>query len=80
MAVQPGSFTEFYTTRLIHEQNCSPNIGADQMRGVHVHEQNCSENIGADQLHGKHVADQQLCFRYIDSTIPLLPKSLISSL
>ena len=25
-------------------------------------------------------ADQHLCFRYIDSTIPLLPKSEISSL
>ena len=25
-------------------------------------------------------ADQRLCFRYIDSTIPLLPKSKISSL
>ena len=31
-----------------------------------------NENKGADQLH--------LCFRYIESTIPLLPKSEISSL
>ena len=30
------------------------------------------ENKGADQLCGKHVADQRLCFRNIDSTIPLL--------
>ena len=30
------------------------------------------ENKGADQLHGNRAADQHLCFRYIDSTIPLL--------
>ena len=29
----------------------------------------------ADQLHGNHEADQRLCFRYTDSTIPLLPES-----
>ena len=28
----------------------------------------------ADQLRGNHEADQRLCFRYTDSTIPLLPK------
>ena len=33
------------------------------------------ENKGADQLRGNHEADQRLCFRYIYSTIPLLPKS-----
>ena len=39
------------------------------------------ENKDADQLHGVHAAaDQCLCFHYIDSTIPLLPKSQISSL
>ena len=38
------------------------------------------ENKDADQLHGDCEADQRLCFRYIDSTIPLLPKSEISSL
>ena len=32
------------------------------------------ENKGADQLHGNREADQRLCFRYTDSTIPLLPK------
>ena len=34
----------------------------------------------ADQLCGNRTADQRLCFRYTDSTIPLLPKSEISSL
>ena len=38
------------------------------------------ENKDADQLRGNREADQRLCFRYIDSTIPLLCKSEISSL
>ena len=38
------------------------------------------ENKDADQLRGNREADQRLCFRYIDSTIPLLSKSEISSL
>ena len=38
------------------------------------------ENKDADQLRGNREADQRLCFRYTDSTIPLLPKSEISSL
>ena len=29
----------------------------------------------ADPLHGNHTADQRLCFRYIEITIDLLPKS-----
>ena len=36
------------------------------------------ENKGADQLRGNREADQRLCFRYSDSTIPLLLKSKIS--
>ena len=36
------------------------------------------ENKDADQLRGNHSeADQRLCFRYTDSTIPLLPMSEI---
>ena len=38
------------------------------------------ENKDADQLRGNREADQRLCFRYTDSTIPLLRKSGISSL
>ena len=38
------------------------------------------EKKDADQLRGNREADQGLCFRYTDSTIPLLPKSEISSL
>ena len=37
------------------------------------------ENKDADQLRGNREADQRLCFRYSDSTVPLLPKSEISS-
>ena len=32
------------------------------------------ENKDTDQLCGNREADQGLCFSYIDSTIPLLPK------
>ena len=38
------------------------------------------ENKDTDQLRGNREADQRLCFRYMDNTIPLLPKSEISSL
>ena len=38
------------------------------------------ENKDADQLRGNREAGQRLCFRYIDSTIPLLPTYEISSL
>ena len=38
------------------------------------------ENKGADQLRSNCEADQRLCFRYTDSTIPLLSKFKISSL
>ena len=30
------------------------------------------ENKGADQLRGNREADQRLCFRYMDTAIPLL--------
>ena len=33
------------------------------------------ENKDGDQLLGNPEADQRLCFRYLDSKIPLLPKS-----
>ena len=38
------------------------------------------ENKDADQLRSNRQADQRLCFRYIDSTIPLLHVYKISSL
>ena len=42
------------------------------------HETTC-ENKDTDQLRSNCKADQRLCFRYTDNTIPLLPKSAISS-
>ena len=38
------------------------------------------ENKDADQLRSNREADLRLCFRYTDSTIPLLSKSEISSI
>ena len=38
------------------------------------------KNKATDELHSICAADQRLCFRYIDSTIPLLPKSILSCL
>ena len=38
------------------------------------------ENKDADQLRGNREADQRLCFRYTDTSIPLLSKSEITSL
>ena len=38
------------------------------------------ENKAADQLRDNREADQRLCFRYIDSTIPPLSRSEISSI
>ena len=38
------------------------------------------EDKDADQLRGDREADQRLCFRYINSTIPLLSKYEISSI
>ena len=38
------------------------------------------ENKDTDQLRGNREADQRLCFRYLVSTIPLLPKYKILSL
>ena len=37
------------------------------------------ENKDADQLRGNREADQRLCFRYTDTTIPLLPKPVQAS-
>ena len=38
------------------------------------------KNKDADKLRGNREADQRLCFRFTDSTTPLLPKYEIPSL
>ena len=55
-------------------------VQADLSRAVRKPDFCICENQDADQLRGNREADQRLCFRYKDSTIPLLPKSEISSL
>ena len=59
------------------------NKDADQLRGNRKAEEALyypsSENKGADQLCSYREADLRLCFRYSDSTMPLLRKAEISS-
>ena len=60
------------------------NKDADQLRGNREADPKpvfcICENKDADQLRGNREADPRLCFRHTDSAIPLLPKSVISSL
>ena len=63
------------------------NLKVDLFKTIHTLNKNSGfpafcicENKDADQLRGDREADQRLCFRYTDSTIPLLPKFEISSL
>ena len=55
----------------------------DQLLIEPRHEKTCCcmcEIKGADQLRGYRAANQRLCFRFIDSTFSLLPKSKNPSL
>ena len=58
---------------------CRHLIHSDMSRVVRKPAFCICENKEADQLCGSREADQRLCFRYTDSTIPLLSKSEISS-
>ena len=65
----------------IWDKSCLRPCDKSEMSGVMRKPTFCiCENKGADQLHGNREADQHHCFRFIDSTIPLLSKSEISSL
>ena len=67
--------------KLISLKNLFPKVAMHQMSLVVRKPDFCiCENKDADQLRGNRKADQRLCFRYTDSTIPLLPKSEISNL
>ena len=48
-------------------------LAAEMIRSVRKQTFCICENKDADQLRGNREADRRLCFRYIDSTIPLLP-------
>ena len=54
-------------------------VAHDMSRTVRKPDFCICKNKGADQLCGNRTTDQHLCFRYIDSTIPLLPKYEIAS-
>ena len=64
---------------------CSENKGADQLRGHREADLRkptfciCVDR-DADRLRGGREAGRRLCFRYIDSTVPLLAKCKISGL
>ena len=53
--------------------DCLPTVGGVNVIAV-------CDNKYADHLRSNYAADQRLCFRYTDSTIPLLPSSEIPSL
>ena len=57
-----------------------PNVMAHMSRFMRKPDFCICENKEADQLHRDCAADQRLCFFYIVSTIPLLPKYEIPSL
>ena len=72
---------------LSHKKICSNKILSSRIADLHLY-MSCvmrkptfciCKNKDADQLRGNHEADQRLCFLYIN-TIPILPKSEISSL
>ena len=67
--------------RLIRSMDVNKKLGHQHLSSVmRKHAFYICENKGTDQLHSNRAADQCLCIRYIDSTIPLLPKSELSSL
>ena len=49
-------------------------VGKYELRREKIRLSAYAINKGADQLRSNREADQRLCFRYIDSTIPPLPK------
>ena len=57
------------------ERNCTYNLSRHMGKPTIC----IGENKGADQLRSNYEADQHLCNCYMDSTIPLLSKSKISS-
>ena len=77
----PGSCIRMYGADDRHiklSSSCMRRNGAYEPR----HDKNgClhMQNKDADQLRGNREADQHLCFRYTERTIPLYPKSEISS-
>ena len=80
------------TNDVVNFEQLVPEISDRKIRGVHylgsiqqmiyvmrIPAFCLCKNKGTGQLHGNHAADQRLCFHLIDSTIPLLFKSEVTS-
>ena len=81
----PLSILNVVTELLSHyngklKKSCSRIKHSHMSRVVRKRDFCLCENKGADQLRSNCEADQRLCFRYSDSTIPLLLIAKISSL
>ena len=74
--IEEGGETEKTETQIVHQEGNLLYLNRVLKKTAFC----MCENKKADQLRGNREADQGLCFRYTDSTIPLLPKSEISSL
>ena len=76
------TFLSYFNESLAKKKSKSLKISPENnMRHVKRKPDFCiRENKDADQLRGNREADQRLCFRYIDSSIPLLSKYEITSL
>ena len=71
----------FIKDRIEEQITDSEVLHTNHMSGVMRKPSFCICKIkGADQRRRNHESDQGLCFRYIDSTMPILSKSKISSL
>ena len=70
-------FNTYENKRMCFICSCNSHIIVIKYEPPHGKKQ---QNKGADQLRINCGADQCLCFFYMDSTIPLLSKSKISSL
>ena len=74
--IEEGVETEKIETQIVHQEGNLLYLSPVVRKPAFC----MCENKNVDQLRGNREADQGLCFRYTDSTIPLLPKSEISSL
>ena len=84
-AVQPQKMATGVKFLIRKQTDCTINVGKTKaqthMSRVIRKPAFCMcANKDADQLRGNREADQRLCFHYIDSTIPILPKSEFSNL
>ena len=70
----------FIPTKLVLNLSCTQNSIGHTSLVIRKPSFSICENKDADQLRSNREPDQRLCFRYMDRTIPLLPKHEIPSL